>query len=188
MSDDKNTGAPSTKESPSAPPESPARTKDELAIDARVEAETKRLAVARAQQEEMQKQQAEANLKASENSLHTRAIDASLGLVDHMGCHGRYVGVAPQAEKGDTKCPTCQQVLTGGNSKFTPLPYVVPEAGLMVKDPETGDFFALPNDGTLNQATAETWLAVINPATGKNIVPEASKDAAKERRVAAGLA
>lgn len=172
----------------SAASTAPPRTKDELAIDAKVESETKRLAEARARQEKTQREQDEANLLASENSLHTRAIDASLGLVDHLGCHGRYVGVAPQAEKGDSKCPNCQQVLTGGNSKFTPLPYIIPEAGLMVKDPATGEFFALPNDGTLANATAETWLSVVNPKTGKNIVPEADKAAAKERRVAAGLA
>lgn len=173
---------------PVKPATAPPRTKDELAIDAKVEEATKRLAAARAQQAAMQKQQDEANFVASENSLHTRSIDASLGLVDHLGCHGRYIGVAPQAEKGDSKCPNCQQVLTGGNSKFTPLPYIIPEAGLMVKDPATGEFFALPNDGTLANATAETWLSVVNPKTGKNLVPEADKAAGKERRAAAGLA
>lgn len=163
------------------------KTSAQKLIDQQVEAETLKQTEARAQQLENDRLKQESDLKASENSLAVRASDASLGLVEHFGCRGLYVGRAPQSEKGDSKCPTCAMVLTGGNSKFMPLPFVVPEAGLLVKDPNSGEFFALPSDGTLALATAQTWLSIVNPETGKSIIPEADKSLAKERRVAAGL-
>lgn len=163
------------------------KTSAQKVIDQQVEAETRKQTEARAQQLENDRLKQESDLKASENSLAVRAADASLGLVEHFGCRGLYVGRAPQSEKGDSKCPTCAMVLTGGNSKFMPLPFVVPEAGLLVKDPNSGEFFALPSDGTLALATAQTWLSIVNPETGKSIIPEADKSLAKERRAAAGL-
>lgn len=167
----------------------PKRTADELAIDKRVEEETARLAAVRKQQDETERLRKESDFKADENSLAVRALDASLGSVEHFGCGGKYVGRAPQSEKGDSLCPRCQQALTGGNSKFLPLPFVTPEAGLLVKDLDSGEFFALPSDGTIGiNASPQTWLALTNPATGKSIVPEASKAGSKERREAAGLA
>jgi hypothetical protein len=165
----------------------PKRTDAELAIDRRVEEETKRNAEIRAQQEEMERERQESNFKTDENSLAVRALDASLGGVEHFACGAKYVGKAPQAEKGDSLCPTCQQTLTGGNSKFTPLPFIIPEAGLLVKG-DDGKFFALPNDGTIGaNATPQLWLSLLNPNTSKSIVPEASKAGSKERRIAAGL-
>lgn len=165
----------------------PKRTEAELAVDKRVEEETKRLAAARKQQDEDDLKRKEADFTISENSLHVRALDASIGLVEHLGCRGRYVGRAPQREKGDSLCPSCQQVLTGGNSKFLPLSGVIPEPGLLVKDLDSGEFFALPSDGTLDRATSETWLTLTNPATSKSIVPEVGKAGVAERRAAAGL-
>lgn len=165
----------------------PKRTDADLAVDKRVEDETRRLAEVRRQQDELDLQRKESDFKLSENSLHVRALDASIGFVEHLGCRGRYIGRAPQREKGDSLCPSCQQVLTGGNSKFLPLSGVIPESGLLVKDLDSGEFFALPSDGTLDRATPETWLALTNPATGKSIVPDVSKAGIKERRAAAGL-
>jgi hypothetical protein len=167
----------------------PKRTESELAIDKRVEEETRRNAEIRKQQEEAEQQRRESDFKAEENSLATRALDASLGGVEHFNCSGKYVGRAPQSEKGDSLCPVCQQKLTGGNSKFIPLPFVTPEAGLLVKDLDSGEFFALPSDGTIPaNATPGTWLTIMHPTSGKPLVPEASKAGSKTRREAAGLA
>jgi hypothetical protein len=167
----------------------PKRTPDELAIDKRVEEETARQALARKQSDEADRLRRESDFKVQESSLSTRALDASLGGVEHFGCGGKYVGRAPQSEKGDSLCPRCQQPLTGGNSKFSPLPFVTPEAGLLVKDLDSGEFFALPSDGTVPaNASPQTWLALMHPGTGKPIVPEASKAGSKARREAAGLA
>jgi hypothetical protein len=162
----------------------PERTTEERAVDDRVNAETERLAKQRAQQAEFDRLRAESDLATSEKGLFVRATDHALGLVEHMGCAGRYVGKAPQAEQGDSLCPQCQVKLIGGNSKFYPLPYIIPEAGLLVKDPDSGEFYALPHDGTLAAATAETWLTISNPTTGKPLVPEANKEASKQRRAA----
>lgn len=168
--------------------DAPERTTEERAVDDRVNAETERLAKQRAQQNEFDRLRAINDLEASEKGLFVRATDHALGLVEHMGCAGRYVGKAPQSEEGDSLCPQCQVKLIGGNSKFYPLPYIVPEAGLLVKDPNSGEFYALPHDGTLAAATAETWLTISNPTTGEPLVPEADKKASEQRRAAAGLA
>lgn len=188
MTDIKKPVATPAAHAPAAPAAATAvDAKAAAAIDARVEAQTKEEAEQRKAQQEAAKAKAKADLEVAENSLHTRAVDNTLGQVNHFGCAGLYVGKAPQAEKGDSKCPTCDQPLTGGNSRFIPLPFVKPEPGLLVKDPKTGKFFALPHDGSLDLATPQTWLTVVNPETGENFVPPADKAAAAIRRETAGV-
>lgn len=165
----------------------PARTEAELAVDARVEEETRKQQETRAKLEDQEQLRKKADFEAGENSLHTRALDASLGQVEHMGCRGVYIGKSPQSEKDESKCPSCAQTLTGGNSIFRPLPYVVPEAGMLVKDSESGEFFALPSDGSLSDVTAQAWLTITNPSTGELFVPKASEAGTADRRAAAGI-
>lgn len=162
------------------------RTEAEQKVDERVEEETRRQQKARAQQlEDEHKQKLEA-FEASEKSLATRATVLRLGRVEHLGCRGVYIGRAPQSEDGKSNCPSCDQPLTGGNSKFEPLPSVTPEAGLLVKDPYTDQFYSLPSDGSLSGATAQTWL-ILNSPTGKPLVPELGEKGRDERLAAAGL-
>lgn len=167
--------------------EPPARSAAELEIDRKVEEQTARQAETRRQLEETELRRKRDDFTQNEKSLHIRALDASLGLVEHLGCRGVYVGKSPQSEEGKSACPSCLQPLAGGNSKFTPLPYVIPVAGMLVKDAGTGEFFALPSDGTLTDARAETWLTIINPSTDEPFVPAASTKGSQDRARAAGL-